>query len=104
MSLSGKSIALGRYKLLQVIGRGGMGEVYLAEDTQLRRQVAIKVILTETPLSSSQSDIEDASRLFVREARAIAQLDHPHILPIFDFGETQIEGRTLSYMVMPVRQ
>lgn len=85
---------LGRFRLLRLLGRGGMGEVYLAEDEQLRRHVAIKVIQTE------DAD-PDATRLFEREARAIARLNHPHILPLFDFGEATIQEVTLTYMVMP---
>jgi len=71
-----------------------MGEVYLAEDEQLGRQVAIKVIQAEYP-------DPNATRLFQREARAIAMLNHPHILPLFDFGEATIHGAILTYMVMP---
>jgi serine/threonine protein kinase/regulation of enolase protein 1 (concanavalin A-like superfamily) len=85
---------LGRFHLLRLLGRGGMGEVYLAEDEQLRRRVAIKVIQTEYP-------DPEATRLFLREARAIAMLNHPHILPLFDFGEAPLQGVTLTYMVMP---
>jgi eukaryotic-like serine/threonine-protein kinase len=85
---------LGRLRLLRLLGRGGMGEVYLAEDEQLRRQVAIKVIQTEYP-------DPEATRLFLREARAIAMLNHPHILPLFDFGEATIDATPLTYMVMP---
>lgn len=92
MSLEGSHI--GRFRLLRLLGRGGMGEVYLAEDDQLRRQVAIKVIQAEYP-------DPDATRLFLREARAIAMLSHPHILPLFDFGEAATNGTTLTYMVMP---
>ena len=92
MSLVGSQV--GRFHLLQLLGRGGMGEVYLAEDDQLRRQVAIKVI-------QSDNLDADATRLFQREARAIAALNHPHILPLFDFGEATIHGTTLTYMVMP---
>src|SRR6266567_2358061 len=92
MSLTGSHI--GRFRLLRLLGRGGMGEVYLAEDEQLRRQVAIKVIQAEYP-------DPDATRLFLREARAIAMFNHPHILPLFDFGEATIHGMTLTYMVMP---
>src|SRR6266567_1475554 len=95
MSLVGSQI--GRFRLLRLLGRGGMGEVYLAEDGQLRRQVAIKVIQAEYP-------DPDATRLFQREARAIAMLNHPHILPLFDFGEATIHGTTLTYMVMPFCQ
>src|SRR5258708_4163884 len=92
MLLGGSHI--GRFRLLRMLGRGGMGEVYLAEDEQLRRQVAIKVIQAEYP-------DPDATRLFLREARAIAMLTHPHILPLFDFGEATIHGTALTYMVMP---
>ncbi len=95
MSLEGAHI--GRFRLLGLLGRGGMGEVYLAEDEQLRRQVAIKVIQAEYP-------DPDATRLFLREARAIAMLNHSHILPLFDFGEATIHGTTLTYMVMPFCQ
>jgi serine/threonine protein kinase len=95
MSLAGSHI--GRFRLLRLLGRGGMGEVYLAEDEQLRRQVAIKVIQAEYP-------DPDATRLFQREARAIAMFNHPHILPLFDFGEATIHGTTLTYMVMPFCQ
>jgi len=95
MSLAGSHI--GRFRLLRLLGRGGMGEVYLAEDEQLRRQVAIKVIQAEYP-------DPDATRLFLREARAIAMLNHPHILPLFEFGEATIHATTLTYMVMPFCQ
>ncbi|MFL5628893.1 MAG: protein kinase domain-containing protein, partial [Ktedonobacteraceae bacterium] len=95
MSLEGSHI--GRFRLLRLLGRGGMGEVYLAEDDQLRRHVAIKVIQAE------YLDPE-ATRLFEREARAIAMLNHPHILPLFDFGEASIHGTILTYMVMPFCQ
>src|SRR6266700_7561231 len=95
MSLAGTHI--GRFHLLRLLGRGGMGEVYLAEDEQLRRHVAIKVIQADYP-------DPDATRLFQREARAIAMFNHPHILPLFDFGEATIHGTTLTYMVMPFCQ
>ena len=92
MSLEGSQIS--RFHLLRLLKRGGMGEVYLAEDSQLQRQVAIKVVQDENPNAGS-------ARLFQREARAIAMLDHPHILPLFDFGEVIIYGTPLTYMVMP---
>ncbi len=95
MSLAGSQI--GRFRLLRLLGRGGMGEVYLADDEQLRRQVAIKVIQAEYP-------DPDATRLFLREARAIAMFNHPHILPLFDFGEATIHATALTYMVMPFCQ
>ncbi len=98
-----EGIQLGRYRLLHLLGSGGMGEVYVGEDTHIRRQVAIKVIRAEaTPYPNSESARESA-RLFQREVRAIATLDHPHILPLFDYGEENIKGTILTYMVMPYR-
>jgi eukaryotic-like serine/threonine-protein kinase len=94
--LSGQS--LGAYHLLRPIGRGGMGEVYLAEDPEQaeddrRRQVAIKVVhVEETTLSSDA----DALRLF-REGRFLIELAHPHILPVYHDGIRD----DLLYLVMP---
>jgi len=102
MSFDGKQV--GRYQLLQVIGRGSMGEVYLARDTQLNRQVAIKIAHAEANIDSNPLAVQEATRLFLREAKAIAQLDHPNILPLFDYGEEKVNGDTLTYMVMPYRQ
>ncbi len=87
----------GRYRRLRLLGSGGMGEVYLMEDTRINRQVAIKIVRTE---AGSHPD-SDAARLFQREARAIAALDHPNILPLYDFGEEALNGARLTYMVMP---
>lgn len=72
---------LGRYEIVAFVGRGGMGEVFHARDTELGRDVAVKVLPKETA--------QDASRLsrFKREARAVAQLSHPNILAIHDFGD-----------------
>lgn len=102
MSLEGKQ--LGRYRLLNLIGSGNMGEVYLADDVQLHRQVAIKVTRAEATSYPDTEAIREATRLFQREARAVALLDHPHILPLFDYGEENVNGATLTYMVMPLRQ
>ena len=102
MSLQGNQ--LGKYHLERLLGSGGMGEVYLAVDTLIHRQVAIKVIRSE---ASGYPDVEatkEASRLFQREVKAIAALDHPHILSLFDYGEEQVQGAMLTYMVMPLRQ
>jgi len=91
----------GRYRLLHPIGHGGMGEVYLAEDTRINRQIAIKVIRTGAIPSSDVVVTEDAVRLFQREAKAVAQLDHPNILPLFDYGEEVMTSSMVTYMVMP---
>ncbi|MFL5587971.1 MAG: hypothetical protein ACJ797_08075 [Ktedonobacteraceae bacterium] len=77
MSLEGQHI--GRYILLHLLGSGGMGEVYLATDTPVNRQVAIKVMRSEATPYPDADATHDAARLFQREVRAIAGLDHPHI-------------------------
>jgi len=99
MSLAGKR--LGRYSLQRLIGSGGMGEVYLARDAQIDRQVAVKVIRGEESSSPDSTEFRDAARLFQREARAVARLNHPRILPLFDYGEEVTNEGVLIYMVMP---
>ena len=98
-----EGVQLGRYRLLHLLGSGGMGEVYVGEDTHIRRQVAIKVIRAEAIPYPNSETAKESARLFQREVRAIAMLDHPHILPLFDYGEENIKGTTLTYMVMPYR-
>jgi len=91
----------GRYHLLRLLGKGGMGEVYLMQDERVNRQVAIKVIRNENVSYPEGDTALNAARLFQREARAIAALEHPNILPLYDFGEETSDDVTLSYMVMP---
>ena len=91
----------GRYQRLRLLGSGGMGEVYLMNDMRVSRQVAIKVIRSEGAPYPGSNTAKDAARLFQREARAIAALEHPNILPLYDFGEETHEGTTMTYMVMP---
>ena len=102
MPLDGLDI--GRYHLLRLIGSGGMGEVYLAEDTRINRQVAIKVIRGEAIPYLDTNTSQDAGRLFEREAKAIARLNHSHILPLFDYGEEMVNDAPLTFMVMPYCQ
>ncbi len=72
---------LGQYRIVRRIGKGGMAEVYLAEQPTMHRQVAIKVL--------PQHFLQDETFLerFMREVQVIARLEHPRILPVYDFGE-----------------
>ena len=92
----------GRYRHLRLLGSGGMGEVYLMQDMRVSRQVAIKIIRSEGAPYPDSDAARDAARLFQREARAIAALEHPNILPLYDFGEETHDGTTITYMVMPL--
>lgn len=81
---------LGQYRIIEQIGQGGMAAVYKAYQPGLDRYVALKIL---PPLLAEQPDF--VAR-FEREAKAIARLNHPNILPVFDFG--QVEG--YSFLVM----
>src|SRR4051812_10216487 len=85
--------ALGRYNIERVLGKGAMGVVYEGIDPRLGRRVAIKTIL-KTQLDEQTA--KDYSARFVREAQAVARLNHPHIVQVHDFGE---EGE-MAYLVM----
>ena len=102
MGLEGKH--LGQYRLLRLLGSGGMGEVYLAEDARIGQTVAIKVSRAEATSYPSNESTKDAFRLFQREAKAIAQLDHPRILPLYGYGEEHIDDTILTYIIMPYRR
>jgi eukaryotic-like serine/threonine-protein kinase len=84
----------GRYEVRQVLGQGGMGIVYRAYDTVVRREVAVKTIL----------DIPDAAslQLFYKECDVLASMSHPNIVEIFDIGEFEEDGKKKPYFVMPL--
>lgn len=85
---------LGRYQIKRVLGRGAMGVVYEGVDPKLNRPVAIKTIL-KSQLSDPEMAAEYQVR-FEREAQAVARLNHPHIVGVFDFGEEN----NVAYIVM----
>ena len=93
---------IGHYRIIERIGAGGMGEVYLAEDPELNRKVALKFL----PLHLCQD--ADCRARFKREAQAAAQLDHPNIVSVFEVGEHQgrpffsmqnVEGQSLKEVI-----
>jgi serine/threonine protein kinase/tetratricopeptide (TPR) repeat protein len=98
--LAGQVIS--HYRIVSSLGSGGMGEVYLAEDLQLKRRVAVKFLRPE-----SAGD-ERAARRLIREAQAIATLDHPNICSVYEVGRQDsldyivmqyIEGKTLAALI-----
>src|SRR5215210_4806126 len=99
-SLVGKSF--GAYRILTQLGKGGMGEVYLAEDIKLNRKVALKFLSTEFVADKW------AKRQLVKEAQAVAMLDHPSICPVYGIEESEeytfivmqlVEGETLADLI-----
>ncbi len=96
----------GHYEIINQIGEGGMGEVYLAKDKKLDRNVAIKILNEE--FSQDESNLQR----FVSEAKAASALNHPNILTIYEFGEAEdarfivseyIEGKTLREIIRASR-
>lgn len=85
---------LGRYRLLKMLGRGGMGIVFLAEDVDLHRTVAVKAMLPEIARKPT------AKERFLREARAAAKLQNDHVVPIYHVGEE----RGVPFLAMPLLQ
>lgn len=86
---------LGPYRILELLGSGGMGRVYLAEHQMMRRRCAIKVLPPKE--SKRESSIVDR---FYREAQAVAALDHPNIVQAYDVNKTRLDETEVHYLVM----
>src|SRR5260370_25635418 len=92
------------YRIINFFESGGMGEIYLAEEVSLGRQVVIKVIRPEAIKYPNSEEARKVIQLFQREATAIARLNHPYILPLYRSGGATIDAIPLMYMVMPYCQ
>jgi eukaryotic-like serine/threonine-protein kinase len=101
---------MGRYELLEPIGRGAMGYVYLGRDPKINRIVALKAVNLAAEVEPGE--LEEAHRNFLREAEIAGRLSHPNIVTIFDVGETQgvayiameyLKGRHMSEFTVPER-
>jgi serine/threonine-protein kinase len=101
---------LGRYELQQILGKGGMGVVYLAFDAQLGRRVALKIPYLFGPDADA---VRELRTRFLREARLAATLTHPNLCPVHDFGEIDgvlylamayLEGKPLATFIRPEQQ
>jgi serine/threonine protein kinase len=87
---------LAGYRVLKKIGEGGMGQVFLAEQLRLHRQVALKLVRLDAKEDAPAGAASPAEQL-TREAQTLMALEHPHILPLYDAGRED----TLAYLVMP---
>ncbi|MFB7467186.1 serine/threonine-protein kinase [Streptomyces sp. NPDC056224] len=85
----------GRYSLEELLGQGGFGEVWRAEDSRVGRQVAVKIGYPQTP---------EETRRFEREASLAGNLAHPNIATVHDFGRTERAGRSAVFLVMELLQ
>jgi serine/threonine-protein kinase len=101
---------MGRYQLLEPIGRGAMGYVYLGRDPKINRIVALKAVNLAAEVEPA--DLEEASRNFLREAEIAGRLSHPNIVTIYDVGEADgvayiameyLKGRHMSEFATPER-
>ncbi len=92
-------VTLGTCTLERIIGHGGMGAVYLAQQSRPVRTVAVKVLIPSLSLDPDQQRVFLAR--FRREADTVAKLEHKNILPIYEYDEALVDHRRLAYLVMP---
>ena len=92
--IAGPGERFGPYEVISLIGSGGMGEVYLAQDTRLNRRIALKL------LPSGVTENADRIRRFKQEARAASATNHPNIMTVFDFGEAVLQNRNIHFMAV----
>jgi serine/threonine protein kinase len=92
-------VTLGTCTVERMIGRGGMGAVFLAQQSRPIRTVAVKVLLPGPDYDPDQQQIFLAR--FRREADTIAKLEHKNILPVYEYAEAVVNGQSLAYIVMP---
>ena len=92
-------VTLGTCTLESVLGRGGMGAVFLAQQARPIRTVAVKVLIPATVQDPAQQRV--FLERFRREADTVATLEHKNILPVFEYDEATVEGQPLAYLVMP---
>ncbi|MEO7020119.1 MAG: serine/threonine-protein kinase [Ktedonobacteraceae bacterium] len=95
--------SIGGYTLVRLLGTGGMGSVYLANDPAIGQQVAVKLIRTDLDSYTDSSSAQMALERFRQEARAVAGLDHLHILPLYRYGEEPTPSGQRAYMIMQYR-
>jgi len=100
--LSGRVLS-GQFRLVRLLGRGGMGDVYLAEQLELGRTVVVKVLRPGALARPGASSHEDEEQRFKREARALAQLNHPNIVQLYLFGRTEDGTAFLAMEYVPGR-
>src|SRR5512138_3271821 len=102
VAILGPGTVISRYRIISRLGAGGMGEVFVAEDTTLRRRVALKFL---APTLSSDASLRQR---FLREAQSAAALNHPNIITIYEVAEHNervfiamefVEGRTLREVI-----
>ncbi len=107
-SLEGEPVSLGRFQLLSEMGRGGMGRVLEAKDPEIRRSVAVKLVIDPSAVSEAQL------ARFVAEAQITGQLQHPNIVPVHEMGLSEggqlyfvmkkVEGRSMRQVLVALRK